>query len=122
MDGRRYQCTGTTMGGLFENMKYKVRHGIIPVISLVMSLMFPHNSSPSSATTLINDNVLRSADTHKADKVISCPSTCVFPDKVEYPLDETKIHLGPPHESNIGDAKWMVDVANQSAISIISIL
>jgi GDP-L-fucose synthase len=65
--------------------------------------------------TLINDNVLRSAYTHKTDKVISCLSTCVFPDKVEYPLDETKIHLGPPHESNFGyaHAKRMVDVANQ---------
>ena len=68
--------------------------------------------------TLINDNVLRSAYTRKADKVISCLSTCVFPDKVEYPLDEAKIHLGPPHESNFGyaHAKRMVDVANQSAI------
>jgi GDP-L-fucose synthase len=64
--------------------------------------------------TLINDNVLYSAYTHKA-KVISCLSTCVFPDKVEYPLDETRIHLGPPHESNFGYAyaKRMVDVANQ---------
>lgn len=48
-------------------------------------------------------------------KVVSCLSTCVFPDKVEYPLDETKIHVGPPHESNFGyaHAKRMVDVQNQ---------
>ena len=74
--------------------------------------------------TLINDNVLRSAYHHKSAKVISCLSTCVFPDKVEYPLDETKIHLGPPHESNFGyaHAKRMVDVASQSAIFITSIL
>lgn len=65
--------------------------------------------------TLINDNVLRSAYTHKTEKVISCLSTCVFPDKVDYPLTEAKIHLGPPHESNFGyaHAKRMVDVMNQ---------
>jgi GDP-L-fucose synthase len=67
--------------------------------------------------TLINDNVLRSSYTHKTSKVISCLSTCVFPDKVEYPLDEEKIHSGPPHESNFGyaHAKRMVDVMNQYA-------
>ncbi|KAH9916924.1 uncharacterized protein B0H18DRAFT_1137022 [Fomitopsis serialis] len=49
-------------------------------------------------------------------KVISCLSTCVFPDKVTYPLDETKIHLGPPHPSNFGysHAKRMVDVQNRA--------
>lgn len=65
--------------------------------------------------TLINDNILYTAHTSGVQKVISCLSTCVYPDKVEYPLDETKIHLGLPHESNFGyaHAKRMVDVANQ---------
>jgi len=64
---------------------------------------------------LINDNILETAHQKKAKKVISCLSTCVFPDKVTYPLDETKIHIGPPHESNFGyaHAKRMVDVQNQ---------
>lgn len=63
----------------------------------------------------MNDNVLHTACERKTQKVISCLSTCVFPDKVEYPLDETKIHLGPPHSSNFGyaHAKRMVDVQNQ---------
>jgi len=40
----------------------------------------------------------------------------VFPDKVTYPLDEDKIHLGLPHESNFGyaHAKRMVDVYNHA--------
>jgi len=48
--------------------------------------------------------------------VISCLSTCVYPDKVEYPLDETKIHSGLPHDSNFGyaHAKRMVDVQNHA--------
>lgn len=80
---------------MFKNMKYK--------------LTFLRDN------TLINDNVLHTSYETHVTKVISCLSTCVFPDKVEYPLDETKIHLGLPHESNNGyaHAKRMVDVANK---------
>ena len=69
---------------------------------------------------LINDNVLHASYTHKTQKLISCLSTCVFPDKVEYPLDENKIHSGPPHESNFGyaHAKRLVDVQNQCVLAI----
>jgi GDP-L-fucose synthase len=64
---------------------------------------------------LINDNVLHAPYTHKTTKLISCLSTCVFPDKAESPLDEKIIHGGPPHESNFGyaHAKRMVGVHNQ---------
>ena len=63
----------------------------------------------------INDNVLRAAHENNVNKVVSCLSSCVFPDKVTYPIDETKLHLGPPHCSNYGysHAKRMVDVLNQ---------
>lgn len=66
---------------------------------------------------LINDNILHNSHLHpRTTKLISCLSTCVFPDKVTYPLDETKIHSGPPHESNFGyaHAKRMVDVQNHA--------
>ncbi|KAK7461018.1 hypothetical protein VKT23_008946 [Stygiomarasmius scandens] len=84
------------VGGLFRNMKYKLT-------------FFRENM-------VINDNVLHSAYENKTQKVISCLSTCVFPDKVEYPLDENKIHLGLPHESNFGYAhsKRMVDIQNHA--------
>jgi GDP-L-fucose synthase len=64
---------------------------------------------------LINDNVLHYSHEFGVSKVISCLSTCIFPDGVTYPLDESKIHLGPPHESNFGYAyaKRMVDIANR---------
>jgi GDP-L-fucose synthase len=64
---------------------------------------------------LINDNVIHTSYTHKVEKLVSCLSTCVYPDKVDYPLTETNIHLGPPHPSNAGyaHAKRLVDVQNQ---------
>lgn len=51
----------------------------------------------------------------QVEKVISCLSTCVFPDKVVYPIDESAVHSGPPHSSNFGYAhgKRLVDVLNQ---------
>ncbi|KII91474.1 hypothetical protein PLICRDRAFT_173317 [Plicaturopsis crispa FD-325 SS-3] len=84
------------VGGLFKNMKYK--------------LTFLREN------ILINDNILHASHTHHTAKLISCLSTCVFPDKVTYPLDETKIHSGPPHESNFGyaHAKRLVDVQNHA--------
>lgn len=44
--------------------------------------------------TLMNQNVLRSAAAHGAKRVVPILSTCVFPDKAEYPLTEAALHLG----------------------------
>jgi len=84
------------VGGLFINMKYK--------------LTFLREN------LLINDNVLNQSHLHNVAKVISCLSTCVYPDKVSYPLDETKIHEGLPHDSNFGyaHAKRLVDIQNRA--------
>lgn len=84
------------VGGLFRNMKYKAE-------------MYRDN-------VLINDNVIHCAHENKVKKVVSCLSTCIFPDKTTYPIDETMIHNGPPHDSNFGYAyaKRMIDVQNQS--------
>ncbi|NWV71165.1 FCL synthase, partial [Malurus elegans] len=88
----------------------------------------------------INDNVLHSAHELGVQKVVSCLSTCIFPDKTTYPIDETmvripipkrnpgkipalcnsplqcsQIHNGPPHSSNFGYsyAKRMIDIQNR---------
>jgi GDP-L-fucose synthase len=63
----------------------------------------------------INDNILRCAFEFKVQKVVSCLSTCIFPDKTSYPIDETMIHNGPPHDSNFGysHAKRMIDILNK---------
>lgn len=64
---------------------------------------------------LINDNVLHTSYEYKVKKVVSCLSTCIFPDKTTYPIDENMVHSGPPHDSNFGYAyaKRMIDVQNQ---------
>ncbi|XP_035504757.1 GDP-L-fucose synthase isoform X2 [Scophthalmus maximus] len=84
------------VGGLYRNMKY--------------NLDFWRNN------VYINDNVLNAAHEVGAIKVVSCLSTCIFPDKTTYPIDETMLHNGPPHESNFGYsyAKRMIDIHNRA--------
>lgn len=68
------------VGGLFKNMKYKVE-------------MLEKN-------VLINTNVLKASHIVKVERLIACLSTCIFPDKTSYPIDEEMLHNGPPHFSN----------------------
>lgn len=83
------------VGGLFANMAQKVE-------------FYREN-------VLMNDNVMESCRKFNVEKLVSCLSTCVFPDKTSYPIDETMIHNGPPHHSNAGYAyaKRMIDVLNR---------
>lgn len=82
------------VGGLFHNMRKKVD-------------FYRDN-------TLINDNVMECCRIYGVQKLVSCLSTCIFPDKTTYPIDETMVHNGPPHASNMGYsvAKRMIDVLN----------
>jgi len=82
------------VGGLFHNMRKKVD-------------FYRDN-------TLINDNVMECCRIYGVKKLVSCLSTCIFPDKTSYPIDETMLHNGPPHPSNLGYsiAKRMVDCMN----------
>jgi len=61
---------------------------------------------------MINTNVIESCRKFGIEKLVCFLSTCVFPDNVEYPLTEKKIHLGPPHTSNDAYAysKRMADI------------
>lgn len=65
---------------------------------------------------MINTNVIESARVHGIKNLVSFLSTCIFPDSVEYPLTEKKIHLGPPHFSNdaYAYAKRMTDIQIRS--------
>jgi len=80
------------VGGLFKNMNYKVE-------------MFEKN-------TLINFNVVKYSHRFKVKKLICCLSTCIFPDKTTYPINETMLHDGPPHASNdaYAYAKRMLEI------------
>lgn len=51
-------------------------------------------TTPQRNNVHINDNVLHSAFEVGAHKVVSCLSTCIFPDKTTYPIDETMVR-GP---------------------------
>lgn len=68
------------VGGLGSNLKYK-------------GDFFYEN-------IMMNTNVIESSRKNNVEKLIVFLSTCIFPNDVEYPLSESKIHLGPPHFSN----------------------
>jgi len=65
---------------------------------------------------LINTNVLEAARIYKVEKVLSLMSTCVYPDKIQFPLQEASLHDGNPHVSNYGYAyaKRMLDVQTRA--------
>ena len=60
----------------------------------------------------INMNVLESSRLVGVNQLVCFMSTCVFPDKVDYPLKVENLHDGSPHPSNFGYAyaKRMLDV------------
>ena len=80
------------VGGLMGNMNYKGE-------------FFYDN-------IMMNTNVIEECRKQGIGKLIVFLSTCVFPNDVEYPLTEEKIHLGPPHNSNdaYAYAKRMAEV------------
>ena len=64
-------------------------------------------------------NVYKCAHAVGVQKLVSCLSTCIFPDEICHsgtPIDETMVHNGPPHPSNEGYAyaKRMLDVLNKA--------
>ena len=68
------------VGGLYKNMNNKVE-------------MLEINN-------MINFNVVKCAHDFNVKKLVACLSTCIFPDNVIYPINETMLHDGPPHFSN----------------------
>ena len=61
---------------------------------------------------MINTNVIEASRKAGVKNLVAFLSTCVFPDKVKYPLTVDQVHLGEPHESNYpyAYAKRMADV------------
>lgn len=80
------------VGGLYKNMNNKVE-------MLEKNLM-------------INYNVVKCSHDYKVEKLISCLSTCIFLDKITYPINESMLHEGPPHHSNdvYAYAKRMLEI------------
>jgi len=84
------------VGGLFANLAQKVE-------------FYREN-------ILINDNIMECCRINKVKKLVSMLSTCIFPDKTSYPIDETMLHDGPPHPSNEGYAlaKRLIDTMSRA--------
>lgn len=59
------------VGGLYRNMKYPVE-------------FWQYNIA-------MNENILKLSHENKVQKLVSCLSTCIFPDKTTFPIDETMI-------------------------------
>lgn len=80
------------VGGLYKNMNNKVA-------------MLEQNLT-------INYNMVHCAHKFKVKKMVAFLSTCIFPDKTTYPIDETMLHNGPPHFSNdaYAYAKRMLEI------------
>ena len=80
------------VGGLYRNMNNKVD-------------MLEKN-------VLMNFNVIKCAHDFHVKKMVACLSTCIFPDNVTYPIDETMLHNGAPHFSNdaYAYAKRMIEI------------
>ncbi len=84
------------VGGLFKNLR--------------------HNVELFETNMLMNMNVLKVCHEFRVKRLVSCLSTCIFPDDVTYPITENLLHLGPPHSSNFGYAysKRMLDVMSRA--------
>ena len=87
-----------------------VIHLAAKVGGLYMNL--EHNFEMLHDNLLINMNVMKVCKELKVKNFVGCLSTCIFPDKVKYPITEDQLHEGNPHKSNEGYAygKRMLDV------------
>jgi GDP-L-fucose synthase len=84
------------VGGLYKNMTQKVD-------------MLEKN-------LLMNFNVVKCCHDFGVEKLVACLSTCIFPDKTSYPINEDMLHDGPPHTSNdaYAYAKRMLEIHCQA--------
>ncbi|XP_050548229.1 GDP-L-fucose synthase-like [Daktulosphaira vitifoliae] len=75
---------------LFE--KYKPTH-VIHLAAMVGGLFHNMNNNLDflRKNIHINDNVLETSYQFNVTKVVSCLSTCIFPDKTSYPIDESMV-------------------------------
>lgn len=69
---------------------------------------------------LMNMHVMQCCREFGVKKLVSCLSTCIFPEQtlcthIQLPIDESMIHMGPPHPSNeaYAYAKRLVDVQSR---------
>jgi len=93
-----------------ENNPDVVIHTAAKVGGVGANMQYPANFYYDNI--MMNTNIIQSSFEHRVKKLVCFLSTCVFPDKIEYPLTEDKIHQGEPHPSNASYAyaKRMADI------------
>lgn len=107
VDLREYSQIDSYISGAKPDV---VIHAAAKVGGLGANMKYPADFYDDNV--LMNHNVIKACHRNGVKKLVCFLSTCVFPDQVEYPLDEDKIELGPPHHSNFAYAyaKRMAEV------------
>ena len=107
------------VGGLYYNSTDNVgfwRDNIAMQASLPpFGCLFEMSKCSSWGSDRLQDNINVLCRERKVIKLVSCLSTCIFPDKITYPIDESQLHDGLPHAAmeGYGFAKRMIDVQNR---------
>jgi GDP-L-fucose synthase len=107
LDLRRYHAAHYAIGSYEPDV---VVHTAAKVGGLGANMKYPADFF--SDNIRMNSNVIHACHSLGVKKLVCFLSTCIFPDKVQYPLTEDQIELGPPHNSNFAYAyaKRMVDI------------
>ncbi len=114
VDLTNYDCTYNAFKKLLKDgVETYIIHLAANVGGLFKNLH--NNAHMFESNILMNMNVLKASHNLGIQRVVSILSTCIFPDKVSYPILEESLHNGAPHFSNCGYAyaKRMLEVQSQ---------
>lgn len=114
IDLTNYDNTYNTFKSLLKNgQETYIIHLAANVGGLFKNLH--NNADMFESNILMNMNLLKAAHRLNIQRIVSILSTCIFPDKVSYPIVEESLHNGAPHSSNCGYAyaKRMLEVQSQ---------
>ena len=114
VDLTNYDNTYNTFKSLLKNgQETYIIHLAANVGGLFKNLH--NNADMFESNILMNMNLLKAAHRLNIQRIVSILSTCIFPDKVSYPIVEESLHNGAPHSSNCGYAyaKRMLEVQSQ---------
>lgn len=78
-------------GSLFNKHKPRYVINLAARVGGLYANMADSNESFYKVNKSINENILSWSHKFSVKKCISCLSTCIFPDKIDYPLDESKV-------------------------------
>ena len=97
----------------------KIKPDIIIHLAAIVGGLFKNINEPVKMyedNIILNLNVLKAAHNCNIQNIISCLSTCIFPDNIKYPINEKMLNDGPPHESNFSYAyaKRMLEIHSTS--------